>query len=446
MKRWSITKLEAWKNNAKRKPLLLLGARQVGKTWLMKEFGRLHYSQVVYMRFDNDPFICQAFEQDYDVKRLIRAMQIRSGISIDANTLIILDEIQECPKALTSLKYFCEEARHLHIIAAGSLLGLEEHSGTGFPVGKVDRVYMYPMSYTEFLDACGYSMHVDLLRQRDWKMIETFRLKFEEMLRYYYYVGGMPEVVAEYADSQNLNEVRRIQEGLLADYKNDFRKHASSSETHLIAQIWNAIPELLANEDKRFQTSAVEPGVRASKLRGPLRWLQDAGLTYSVARVRTPQIPLDAYADAVFKLFFLDVGLLSAKSKLPATVLLEQNNIFKQYKGALTEQYVLQQLLADCSLEPFYWTAERAQAEVDFLLQSEGYPLPLEVKAERNLRAKSLHSFCKRFGSRLAIRTSMAPYELSSLSIGGSSSHSYTLVDIPLFAISSLADEAKCHM
>lgn len=445
MKRWSITNLEAWKKNAKRKPLLLLGARQVGKTWLMKEFGRLHYPKVVYIRFDNDPFIRQAFEQDYDVQRLLMALQLRSGIDIDANTLIILDEIQECPKALTALKYFCEEARHLSILAAGSLLGLEEHSGTGFPVGKVDRIYMYPMSYTEFLDACGYGMYVELLRRRDWKMIETFRPKFEEMLRYYYYVGGMPEAVAEFVDSQNMVEVRRLQESLLADYKNDFRKHASAAETHLITQIWNTIPELLANEDKRFMASAVESGIRAAKLRGPLRWLQDAGLTHTVSRVRTPEIPLDAYTDAVFKLFFLDVGLLSAKSKLPAALLLEQNNIFKQYKGALTEQYVLQQLLADCALEPFYWSAERAQAEIDFLLQLDGFPLPLEVKAERNLRAKSLHSFCKRFNSSLAIRSSMSPYELSSVD-SGASAGPYTLVDIPLFAISTLVDEVKCHL
>lgn len=448
MKRWAIKDLESWKKHPRRKPLLLLGARQVGKTWLMHEFGRLHYKDVVYVRFDKDVYMRQAFEQDYDIPRLMNTLRIHSGLPVTpGETLIILDEIQECPCALTSLKYFCEDVPEQHIIAAGSLLGLEEHTGTGFPVGKVDRVYLYPMCYTEFLEACGYGRYVELLRSRDWGMIRTFQPKFEELLRYYYYVGGMPAAVQEYANSRDMAAVRSVQDNLLADYRGDFRKHATAEETHLIAQIWKTLPEQLAREDKRFVHSAVGAEVKAARLRGPIRWLQDAGLVNPVYRVRKPEIPLEAYAEPAFKMFMVDVGLLAAKSKLPAAVILEQNNIFKQYKGALTEQYVQQQLLAEARVEPFYWAAERAQAEVDFLLQMDVGTVPVEVKAERNLRAKSLQSFCKRFGNKLAVRTSMSSYAVSTAQLPAGKSLpqglEYMVLDLPLFAICCLSDEVS---
>lgn len=444
MRRWSIQKLAEWKISSRRKPLLLLGARQVGKTWLMLEFGKHHYQNIIYVRFDKDVYIKESFEKDFDTTRLLNNLHLHTGERITpGKTLILLDEIQECPAALTSLKYFCEDAPEQHIIAAGSLLGLEEHIGTGFPVGKVNRLHLYPMSFTEFMEACGYGRFVELLRSMDFDTISSFQSKYEDLLRTYYYVGGMPEVVSEYIKHGNMQIVRSVQEDLLSDYRNDFGKHATAAEQHLITEIWRHLPEQLAAEDKRFVAANVAPGIKSERLRGPIRWLRDAGLVSTVHRVRKPEIPLDAYADNAFKMFFLDVGLLSARCKLPASVLLEHNKVFSQYKGALTEQYVLQQLLADCELEPFYWAAERAQAEIDFLLQTDYGIIPIEVKAERNLRAKSLRSFCSRYGNKFAIRTSMGCYHSSQNN--PDNSFPYQVVDLPLFAISSIRDVISSH-
>lgn len=452
MKRRCLEKLIEWKSSPRRKPLLLLGARQVGKTWLMREFGKNYYTNVVYVRFDKDQFIKESFSKDFDTKRLLQSLHLHTGEKIiPGKTLIILDEIQECPAALTALKYFCEDNPEQHIISAGSLLGLEEHVGTGFPVGKVNRIYLHPMSFTEFLNACGYDRYAELLKQRDWEMIQTFREKYETLLRTYLYVGGMPEAVAEYINSRDMQAVRKLQLELLEDYRNDFSKHATPTEQHLISEIWRHIPEHLASEDKRFVPSSIVPGTKAEKLRGPIRWLQDAGMINIVHRVRKPEIPLDAYAELAFKMYFLDVGLLAARCKIPASILLENNNIFMQFKGALTEQYVLQQLISDCELTAYYWTAERAQAEIDFLIQTEdGQTIPIEVKAERNLRAKSLHSFCKRFSQQLALRTSMSHYEANQINLPQGTEPSltntqYTLVDLPLYAISLLRETLEQH-
>ncbi len=448
MERHCISELVEWKNSTRRKPLLLLGARQVGKTWVAREFGRRYYKNVVYVRFDRDDFVRQSFEKDYDIPRLMDTLQVHSRVQIvPGETLIILDEIQDCPCALTSLKYFCEDVPEHHIIAAGSLLGLSVHTGTGFPVGKVDRVYMYPMSFSEFLEAMDFERYAELIRKRDWSMINTFHDKFEELLRQYYYVGGMPEAVQSYRDRRNLHTVRRIQEGLLADYRSDFSKHATAAETHYIAQIWDSIPEQLAREDKRFVHADVGERVKAPMLRGPIRWLDDAALVQPVYRVRKPEIPLSAYKDGAFKMFFVDVGLLGAACKLPPSVILEHNSVFGQFKGALTEQYVQQQLRAECGITPYYWAAERAQSEVDFVIDEDYSITPIEVKAERNLQAKSLRSFCKRYANTLAVRTSMARYEVSSVTLPAgkdfAQGHTFTVVDIPLYAIAALPDEVK---
>lgn len=443
-----MQELIEWKNNPRRKPLLLLGARQVGKTWLAREFGRLNYKNVVYVRFDRDEIVRQSFEKDYDIPRLIDTLQVRSKAKIEpGKTLIILDEIQECPSALTSLKYFCEDVPELHIIAAGSLLGLSVHTGTGFPVGKVDRVYMYPMSFTEFLDATGFGSYVDVIRKRDWSTMETFHEKYVELLRQYFFVGGMPAAVQTYAETRNLHDVRRVQDALLADYRSDFSKHATHAETHYITQIWDSIPEQLSREDKRFVHSEIGEKVRAPQLRGPIRWLSDASLVQTVPRVRKPEMPLSAYQDGAFKMFFLDVGLLAARCRLAPGIILEGNSIFGQFKGALTEQYVQQQLRSECGISPFYWAAERAQAEVDFLAEVDYRLLPMEVKAELNLQAKSLRSFCKRYRFAHATRVSMHPHAVSTVHIAPGKTdpdgHSYTLLDIPLYALAALPEEAN---
>lgn len=442
MERWSVEKLKRWKEHPYRKPLLLLGARQVGKTWLMREFGARYYKNVVYVRFDKDPLMKESFEKDYRISRLLKDLQIHGDVDIvPGETLILLDEIQECPSAITSLKYFCEEAPEHHIIAAGSLLGVAEHKGTGFPVGKVDRMYLGPMSFTEFLQATGNGRYVQLLREKDWETLGRFHERLAEQLRYYYYVGGMPEVVARYVATGSFKEVREVQMRLLADYCADFSKHATAAEAHLINQIWKSLPAQLSREDKRFVQSEVAPGVKTDRLRGPIRWLADAGLVNLVQRASRPEMPLEAYTDAAFKMFFVDVGLLAARCKLSASTILERNAIFGQFKGALTEQYVQQQIATELGTTLYYWSAERAQAEVDFLYEGEKEIVPLEVKAERNLRAKSLHSFYRRYRRPLAVRTSMHPYAVNMVEVAAtrdSPAGSYQVIDLPLYAVSLL--------
>lgn len=444
MERWSVEKLKHWREHPYRKPMLLLGARQVGKTWLMQEFGTRYYKNMVYVRFDKDPLMKESFEKDYRISRLLKDLQLHGDVDIvPGETLILLDEIQECPSALTCLKYFCEEAPEHHIIAAGSLLGVAEHRGTGFPVGKVDRMYLGPMSFTEFLQATGNGRFVRLLREKDWETLARFHERLAEHLRYYYYVGGMPEVVARYAATGSFKEVREVQMRLLADYCDDFSKHATPAETHLINQIWKALPGQLSREDKRFVQSEVAPGVKTDRLRGPIRWLADAGLVNIVQRATRPEMPLEAFTDAAFKMFFVDVGLLAARCKLSASVMLDGNAIFGQFKGALTEQYVQQQISTELGTTLYYWSAERAQAEVDFLYEAETEIVPLEVKAERNLRAKSLQSFYRRYRRPLAVRTSMQPYSVNTVEVAltkDSPAGSYQIIDLPLYAISLLTE------
>lgn len=446
MQRHLITQLKAWKDGEDRQPLLLMGARQVGKTWLMQEFGRTHFTHTAYVRFDNDPNMKRAFEQDFDVPRLLDVIRIRTGVPVlPQETLIILDEIQECPAALTSLKYFCEEAPQYAVVAAGSLLGLEELYGTGFPVGKVERLTLYPMSFAEFLEAMDGGAYAELLIKRDFGMMQTFSTKFEEMLRLYYYIGGMPQVVAHFAQHRDFRQARVIQKRLLADYRGDFRKHTDAPTARAMSMLWDSLPAQLAQENKRFTYADVNrmagKKLKPARFREPLAWLEAAGLVCPVRRVRLPQLPLRAYTDEAFKLFFLDVGLLSAMCELPAAVLLEQNAVFAQYKGALTEQYVQQELRAH-GLTPYYWAGTQGQAEIDFLISTGGRLLPIEAKAERHLQAKSLPRFCRRYKIGEAIRTSMLPDTLTrDMNAPGGEPYTYRLTDMPLYAIGCLAAE-----
>lgn len=446
MQRHLITQLKAWKDGEDRQPLLLMGARQVGKTWLMQEFGRTHFTHTAYVRFDNDPNMKRAFEQDFDVLRLLDVIRIRTGVPVlPQETLIILDEIQECPAALTSLKYFCEEAPQYAVVAAGSLLGLEELYGTGFPVGKVERLTLHPMSFAEFLEAMDGGAYAELLIKRDFGMMQTFSTKFEEMLRLYYYIGGMPQVVAHFAQHRDFRQARVIQKRLLADYRSDFRKHTDAPTARAMSMLWDSLPAQLAQENKRFTYADVNrmagEKLKPARFREPLAWLEAAGLVCPVRRVRLPQLPLRAYTDEAFKLFFLDVGLLSAMCELPAAVLLEQNAVFAQYKGALTEQYVQQELRAH-GHTPYYWAGTQGQAEIDFLISTGGRLLPIEAKAERHLQAKSLPRFCRRYKIGEAIRTSMLPDTLTrDMNAPGGEPYTYRLTDMPLYAIGCLAAE-----
>lgn len=441
MKRKALEQLDAWKKSPRRRPLVLMGARQVGKTWLMREFGRLAYRKVVYISFDTNANMRRHFERDLDVPRLLTAIQLEAGFPLEAEeTLIIFDEVQECPRALTSLKYFCESAPQYHIMAAGSLLGVAAHAGTGWPVGKIDTLPIYPMSFTEFLDATGNEQLHDAIARRDWPLLSDFASRAEDLLRYYYYVGGMPAVVKNFADNNNFTEAREIQRGLLDDYRRDFTKHAPTAEIPRLSLVWESIPTQLARENKRFTGSSVQKGLRMARLEVALQWLLDSGLVYCVPRVAKPALPLAGYREAAFKAYVLDVGLLSAQCGLAPRTLLEKNRVFTEFKGALTEQYVQQQLRSELGITPYYWSAGQNRAEVDFLFEHDGEVIPLEVKAETNLRAKSLQSYVQRFSPPISVRCSMAPFRRQPLQDGS------TLLNVPLFGVSALCAECADTM
>lgn len=442
MRREAIEKLKKWKTNPRRKPLLLLGARQVGKTWLMQEFGKSHYEQVAYIRLDKDEEMKQRFDKSgYDIKRLLHDMEVRVGFSISPeNTLIILDEIQECPQALTSLKYFCEEAREYHIMAAGSLLGVTQHSGTGFPVGKVNMLHLYPMSFTEFLDASGQEMLCQELRKRNWDIINTFSETLADLLRLYYYIGGMPEVVSTYLETKDLAAVREVQHEILSSYRNDFSKHIPATLAAKVSMLWESVPAQLAKENKRFIYKEVHKNMRAKDLEDALDWLIRAGLIYRVNRITKPALPLNPYEEGAFKLYFLDVGLLAAKTRLEASVILHGNRIFQEFKGALAEQYVQQELRAECAMEPYYWLSESTRTEIDFLIEQRMSIIPVEVKAETNLQAKSLKSYCTKYSPPVAVRTSMHTFYKQKI---GNEDSSTTLIELPLYAVCCMTEECS---
>ena len=426
--RQAMEDLVIWMNRADRKPLLLRGARQVGKTWLMREFGRLYFKNVAYINFDDNERMSALFKGDLNIGRLVTALQIEAGIPITASdTLLIFDEIQEVPRALTSLKYFNENAPEYAIVAAGSLLGVALHQGTSFPVGKVEFLDLYPMSFPEFLDATENNGISELLRAErpDFEMITAFKGKLIDSLKYYYYVGGMPEAVAAFARNRDFSEARRIQLRLLEAYNQDFSKHAPNETVPRIHALFGSIPAQLARENRKFIYGLIREGARAREYELATQWLLDCGLIYKVNRVTKPDMPLMAYADQnAFKLYMLDVGLLSAKSDLDLKSLLEGNRVFEEFKGALTEQYALQQLLCGCQLRPHYWTAENTAAEVDFVFQDGPDIIPLEVKAEENLKAKSLRLYVDRYKPKCALRASMSDYRRESW-----------LVNVPLYAI-----------
>ena len=412
MDRFALEKLKQWKEKKNRKPLIIRGARQVGKTWLMKEFGRTCFKKMAYVNFDSNTRMRQVFEGDINIERLILAISAETGVSIDSrDTLLIFDEVQEVPKALTALKYFCEEASEYAIVAAGSLLGVAMHKGTSFPVGKVDFMDLYPLSFREFLCALGEMRFVEILDSSDTDMVTMFKSKYIDRLREYYFVGGMPEVVQSYLDSKDFNQVREIQKNLLNYYQQDFSKHAETTLVSRLNLVWNSIPMQLAKENKKYIYGQVREGARAKDFELAIQWLMDCGLIHKVQRIKKPGLPLKAYLDLdAFKIYLLDIGLLMAMVDLDARVIIDGNRIFTEFKGALTEQYVLQQLIADLGIEAYYYSTEKSSGEIDFLLQGKSSILPLEVKAEENLRAKSLKAFCEKYHPVCAVRTSMSDY------------------------------------
>lgn len=411
MERFLMKKMEIWLKKERRKPLIIYGARQVGKTWLMKEFGKRYFSNTIYINFENNPRMKRSFSQDFDLKRIIEDLKVESGRNFSAeDTLLIFDEVQEVPEALTCLKYFCENAPEYHIVAAGSLLGIALHAGTSFPVGKVDILRLYPLSFREFLLAVGEERLCEALTDCKFDTWQVFSDRYITYLRSYYFVGGMPEAVSQYLADGDHDAVREIQRNILQYYETDFSKHAPKEVIPRIRMVWDSLPAQLAKENKKFIYGIIREGARAKDYELAIEWLKDYGLIYKSYRVKKPGLPLSAYMEqSVFKMFMLDVGLLAAKSRLSKKVLLEGSRIFEEFKGGLTESFIAQELMVSGE-ELYYYSTENSSGEIDFVLQSETGIVPLEVKAEENLRARSLRAFCDKYKPESAIRSSMSDF------------------------------------
>ncbi len=429
MYRVAIEKLLKWKENKHRKPLIIEGARQVGKTWLMKEFGETAYTDTVYINFDSNSRMADLFASDLNTDRLITGLELYAGRKINPdNTLLIFDEVQEVPRALSSLKYFYENAPQYHIVCAGSLLGIALHGGTSFPVGKVDFLKLYPLSFQEFLMATGNERFTELLEKQDFQMITSFKQTYIDSLKYYYFVGGMPEAVQSFVEEKDFNEVRAIQKRILAAYEQDFSKHAPVEIVPKIRMLWNSIPSQLAKENKKFVYGLVREGARAKEYETAIMWLTDCGLVHKVSRFNTACIPLKAYEDLkAFKLYVLDVGLLGCMTGLRQRTLLDGKDLFIEFKGALTEQYVCQQLKTIQDLNVYYYTNERGSCEVDFIIDTGEQIIPIEVKAEVNLKAKSLRTYRDKYSPEISLRISMADYKREDW-----------LVNLPLYAVEEI--------
>src|SRR3990167_3892132 len=408
MKRNIYKQLEEWKQSDRRKPLIINGARQVGKTYALKHFGKTSYEKVAYLNFEKDEKLGQYFEGTLDPKQLIKILSIHTEVEIEpGNTLLILDEVQECPKALNSLKYFCEEANEYHVVAAGSLLGVKTAGEKGFPVGKVNFLHMYPLTFFEFLNALGqdktrlfledYSTYLPIPNPMHEKLIGLLKL--------YFFVGGMPEAVAEYAKNEKLNVVREIQEEILNAYEKDFAKHAPPHEIMKITTVWKQVHRQLAKENKKFIFAAIRKSARGRDYEEAIQWLSDAGLIHKSYLVESPKFPLSAYADNnIFKIFLADVGLLGAQSNLSPQTIIDGDLLFTEFKGALTENYVAQELIANKHKNPYYWTSE-GTAEIDFLIEEDHAIYPLEVKAGANQKKKSLLVYNEKYAPAKLIRT-----------------------------------------
>ena len=426
MYRIAMEKLYKWKESKRRKPLIIEGARQVGKTWLMKEFGSKAYADTVYINFDSNSRMAELFAADLNIDRLVMGIELYAGRKIiPDSTLLIFDEVQEVPRALASLKYFYEDAPQYHIVCAGSLLGIALHEGTSFPVGKVDFLSLYPLSFREFLMATAGERFAELLDQRDFQMVTAFKQTYIDALKQYYFVGGMPEAVQSFAEEKDFNEVREIQRRILAAYEQDFSKHAPIEIVPKIRMVWNSIPSQLAKENKKFIYGLVREGGRAKDYETAIMWLCDCGLVHRVSRVNAAGIPLKAYEDLrAFKLFIVDVGLLGCMTGLRQRTLLDGNDLFAEFKGALTEQYVCQQLKTVEGLSIYYYTNDRGSCEIDFVVDNGDQVIPVEVKAEVNLKAKSLKTYREKFNPKISVRTSMADYKKEDW-----------LVNLPLYAV-----------
>jgi predicted AAA+ superfamily ATPase len=426
MKRDIIGKLNSWKLKSNRQPLILTGARQVGKTWAMKEFGKNSFQKTAYLSFENNPRLRGVFANTSRPKDILPFLSAEAGVEIDKSTLIIFDEVQEIPQALISLKYFYEEMPELFIIAAGSTLGVSLHSGVSFPVGKVEFLNLYPMSFSEFLDAVGQSNMRAAIETKNYNLLSGFHEQLIGLVKQYMFVGGMPAVVAEFVKTKGFIGVVETQKRLLTSYGKDFSKYASAETAAKLNLLWLSIPAQLAKENKKFLYGAVRQGGRARDFEVAIQWLIDGSLIHKARRISNPSLPLKSYEEfGMFKMFMHDIGLLCAMSGVSEKIILEGDNIFKEFKGALAEQFICQELIS-INAEPFYWSVENSQAEIDFLVQHDNAVIPIEVKSGVNLRAKSLGIYIDKFQPQLALRVSPANYKVSD-----------KIIDLPFYAFSS---------
>ena len=411
MNRQIYNELKRWKTSQDRKPLVLLGARQVGKTWIMRHFGAQEYESVAYINCDDEPRAKELFTPDYDMDRILLSIQVITGVKVlPGKTLVILDEIQELERGLHSLKYFYEKSPQYHVMVAGSLLGITLGRGESFPVGKVDMLHMYPMNFSEFLDAMGKTELIALIHSKEWQVIELMKDKFEYLLRQYYYVGGMPKVVSKYVSNGDLAEVRKEQMAIVDAYRRDISKHTTNRESMRIGQVLDSLPSQLARENKKFVYGAVRKGARAADFELAIQWLVDAGIVLRVHRISEARMPLKFYEQLdAFKLFLLDCGLLACMADTAADQMLVDNKVFIEFKGAFTEQYVAQELVS-MGIKPYYWSNDRTPAEIDFVVQQDGKAIPIEVKASTNVRSKSLAQFIKDNEGLKGLRLSLCSY------------------------------------
>lgn len=426
MKRKVLTKLIEWNNKADFKPLILNGARQVGKTWLMNEFATLFYpNNHVYINFEDEVELKNLFLQDFNIRRIEATIMAAKEVKIDDNTLFLFDELQEAARGCMALKYFYEKTPQRRIMAAGSMLGLSLHNNDSFPVGKVSIIDVYPLDFEEYLWATGNESLDSLIIEKNWEVLNTLKFKCISLLKMYYFVGGMPRVVKEYIDTNDLNQVRQEQKELLASYELDFSKHAPANEVPRIRMVWNSVPTQLSKENRKFIYGALKSGARAKDFEIAIEWLKDAGLIYQVNRISNAELPLKGYAEMdAFKVFLLDIGLLCAQANLSPKVIVDADDLFMTYRGALTEQYVYQQICPNQELGIYYWSADNSKGEVDFVTDDGRKILPIEVKAAENLQSKSLKAFTQKYHLKDALRFSLSDFRKQEW-----------LTNVPLYAV-----------
>ena len=447
MEREAYQKLKSWRTSATRKPLLMRGVRHVGKTWLLHEFGRHEYDRIAYVDFTRESTLKEVFSGSYSGRELLLAVQLQLGFRLyPKRTLIVLDEIQELPDAVGVLARLHADAPEYHVIAAESRVAHAYAAGQGFPADSVETMFLRPISYTEFLRAVEKTELADFLETRDWKMLSHFHDDYVSQLIMYCLIGGMPNAVNNFIKRKDFRIVRQLQMGILQDYRDSFERLARRGLQNRLALLWESLPRQLDSKTHKFRYNIVAPGLGARELEAPMAWLVENGFVRQIARVDAPELPLEAHRDGAFKGYLLDIGLLTARLGIDMASFLETSRLFERFHGTLAEQIVQQELAATMGEKPHYWSAPRGKAAADFLVQSSGHVIPVDVAGVANPRAKKLAFYCEKFQPPVAVRISLAKYQCRRLPIPGAPGRSYTLIDLPLYAVSQLAPEIQAAL